>query len=361
MSRPCARVGPRGLRGDAGLARRRAVRRRVDRRHGCRLDRGTARQGSRSAAACWWRRRASTVGAARRRRWNVGRARPTARHGAGRSRPAGRRAKAQPAAALADAQRDGTFFDIEVLPAGHGDCLWIEYGDGTATHRWLIDCGTQGTANELLHRVEAVPQNERFLELFVLSHIDSDHIGGALPFFKAVQQRAALRRRVVQRLAASLGPARRAAGRDVLDGDPGFRAALERVARGRARSSSSGDELPVHVLPGGMKLTLLSPTPARNREAEAGVDAGAEEVRARARGARGLQHGSSRARRRRRPTSTRSPIHGLRRRQRRAQRHEHRAAGRVRRRARCWPPMRMRRCSSSRSASSWQDAESRSD
>ena len=30
---------------------------------------------------------------------------------------------------------------IEMLPAAHGDCLWIEYGSGTNVHRILIDGG----------------------------------------------------------------------------------------------------------------------------------------------------------------------------------------------------------------------------
>ena len=50
------------------------------------------------------------------------------------------------------------FFDIEMLPAQHGDCLWIEYGDTSATHRWLVDCGTQPTAAELRRRVESLPK-----------------------------------------------------------------------------------------------------------------------------------------------------------------------------------------------------------
>jgi beta-lactamase superfamily II metal-dependent hydrolase len=156
-------------------------------------------------------------------------------------------------------RREAPFFDIEVLPAGHGDSLWIEYGDAATTHRWLIDCGTQQTARRLLERVDAVPPAERFLELFVLSHIDSDHIGGALPFFKSVQK--GLRfgdvwfngwRHVSGRLGARQGEMFSKAIRD-----------LElpwNVWREGGAVVVDGGELPVHVLPGGMKLTLLSPS-----------------------------------------------------------------------------------------------------
>ena len=174
------------------------------------------------------------------------------------------RANSKPPAALAGAarRREAPFFDIEVLPAGHGDSLWIEYGDAATTHRWLIDCGTQRTANALLQRVDAVPPAERFLELFVLSHIDSDHIGGALPFFKSVQK--GLRfgdvwfngwRHVSGSLGARQGEMFSKAIHD-----------LElpwNVWREGGAVVVDGGELPVHVLPGGMKLTLLSPSPEK--------------------------------------------------------------------------------------------------
>jgi beta-lactamase superfamily II metal-dependent hydrolase len=73
------------------------------------------------------------------------------------------------------------FFEIEMLPAAHGDCLWIRYGDGGPVSQILIDCGTKGTYKELQKRVKG-DSNQKF-ELFILSHIDDDHIGGAIPFF----------------------------------------------------------------------------------------------------------------------------------------------------------------------------------
>jgi Cft2 family RNA processing exonuclease len=61
-----------------------------------------------------------------------------------------------------------------MLPAHHGDCLWIEYGDRTRTSRVLIDCGTRHSVSQLEARVAIVPEADRALELFVLSHIDDD-------------------------------------------------------------------------------------------------------------------------------------------------------------------------------------------
>jgi beta-lactamase superfamily II metal-dependent hydrolase len=74
------------------------------------------------------------------------------------------------------------FFNITMMPAGHGDALWIEYGrKGTATSRVLVDCGTTASYPHLKARILQVPQAERRFDLFLMSHIDSDHIGGALP------------------------------------------------------------------------------------------------------------------------------------------------------------------------------------
>ena len=73
-------------------------------------------------------------------------------------------------------------FNIEMLPANEGDCLWIEYGDPIAPNRILIDCGYKSTYRKVMERLRNRPEI-RF-ELFVLTHIDRDHILGAVPFIK---------------------------------------------------------------------------------------------------------------------------------------------------------------------------------
>lgn len=71
-------------------------------------------------------------------------------------------------------------FSIEMLSAGRGDCLWVEYGDPGAVRRVLIDGGVPATARRLRERIEALPMAERRFELLVVTHIDLDHIGGVL-------------------------------------------------------------------------------------------------------------------------------------------------------------------------------------
>jgi beta-lactamase superfamily II metal-dependent hydrolase len=69
---------------------------------------------------------------------------------------------------------------IDLMPAQQGDCLWIEYGDAWRPYRVLIDGGTPATYPTLKRRIESLPEHDRRFELVVITHIDSDHIGGVL-------------------------------------------------------------------------------------------------------------------------------------------------------------------------------------
>jgi beta-lactamase superfamily II metal-dependent hydrolase len=71
-------------------------------------------------------------------------------------------------------------FRIEMLPAQQGDALWIEYGDPTSPHRVLVDAGTPPTYQVVRDRIRQLPEGARDIELFIVTHIDTDHIGGAL-------------------------------------------------------------------------------------------------------------------------------------------------------------------------------------
>ena len=70
---------------------------------------------------------------------------------------------------------------IEMLPAAHGDSLLIEYGSKRQTHRILIDGGPAHTYETgLRKRIESLPEDKRNCELMVVTHIDADHIDGAI-------------------------------------------------------------------------------------------------------------------------------------------------------------------------------------
>ena len=232
------------------------------------------------------------------------------------------------------------FFDIEMLPAGHGDALWIEYGEATARIAWLVDCGTQQTAPALLQRVERLPERRtRARAVRDVAHRRGPHRRRALPFLSAVKE--GLRFGDLwfngwRHLSGQLGCE---TGRDVLDRDPGSRSCHGTHGASGEAIVVDGGALPVQMLPGGMKLTLLSPRPERTEEVGAGLDARNEALRPRAGLARRLQ-----------PLPQRNAIdvdrrrragrHDIQRRRRRTERHEHRPARRIRRRQRrCW-----RRC-----------------
>jgi len=76
-------------------------------------------------------------------------------------------------------------FELAALPAQYGDCLWLEYGPESAPHRILVDCGTAGTWKILKQKIETLPADSRNFDLLVITHIDADHIGGALQLLQS--------------------------------------------------------------------------------------------------------------------------------------------------------------------------------
>jgi glyoxylase-like metal-dependent hydrolase (beta-lactamase superfamily II) len=72
-------------------------------------------------------------------------------------------------------------FRIEMLPALEGDCLWIEYGDADSPRRMVIDAGRKESYRALADRLAELSDP---VELFVMTHIDDDHIFGAVPLFE---------------------------------------------------------------------------------------------------------------------------------------------------------------------------------
>jgi len=164
----------------------------------------------------------------------------------------GRRRRSRP--------REEAFLDLHMLPAQWGDCLWIEYGtDPRRPSRVLIDCGTRGTASRLLSRIDALPPADREVELFILTHIDDDHIGGAIPLLEA--EAGGLKVQEVwfngyMHLGEFLGA----------EQGERFSSLIVKTElpwntwRDGQAIVVPDDELPEHTLPGGMKLTLLSPT-----------------------------------------------------------------------------------------------------
>lgn len=71
-------------------------------------------------------------------------------------------------------------FEIEMLPAREGDCLWIRYGNAKKPHQILIDGGRASTGEVLKSRFAALPEDQKTFELLIVTHVDRDHIEGIL-------------------------------------------------------------------------------------------------------------------------------------------------------------------------------------
>ncbi len=160
-----------------------------------------------------------------------------------------------------------TFFRIEMLPALHGDCLYIEYGTVSHPRRLLIDGGPIGAYAALEKRLNAMPAGDRRFELVVMTHVDTDHIEGLVRMFanKPLPVK-------VQEVWFN-GWAHLEENHGLLGGKQGefLSALLVRRLRQEQWNSSFGGKavvvpddglLPTTLLEGGMKLTLLSPVPA---------------------------------------------------------------------------------------------------
>jgi hypothetical protein len=155
---------------------------------------------------------------------------------------------------------------LEMLPAAQGDCLWIEYGDGDARRRILVDGGTKATYREALRpRIEALPAGERSFELLVVTHVDCDHIEGALDLVRDDALGARFGDVWFNGFEHLVPPDRLGPKQgDLLSDALGARKIpWNQRFGGRAVVVPDQGELPTVTLDGGLTLTLLSPTRER--------------------------------------------------------------------------------------------------
>jgi beta-lactamase superfamily II metal-dependent hydrolase len=155
-------------------------------------------------------------------------------------------------------------FTVTLLPAKVGDAIWIEYGDPHQPNRILIDAGTAPTAATVLRdRIASLPDGA--FDLFVVTHIDTDHIGGAVPLLESITTAKPFQqiwfngwRHLEPNPSDLLGPRH---GERLTKQILRLEIPWNRdFAQGKAPAKTSeGGALPVVTLPGGMNLTLLSP------------------------------------------------------------------------------------------------------
>jgi hypothetical protein len=69
---------------------------------------------------------------------------------------------------------------VEMLPAREGDCLLVTYGRAAPFHHVLVDGGRAATYAAVRKRLSQLSPAERTFELLVVTHVDRDHIEGAV-------------------------------------------------------------------------------------------------------------------------------------------------------------------------------------
>jgi beta-lactamase superfamily II metal-dependent hydrolase len=156
-------------------------------------------------------------------------------------------------------------FRIRMLPADYGDCLWVEYGSARTTYRILIDAGTLPAYKAVRAAIEKeLKEEERRFHLFLVSHIDLDHIDAAVRLLHS----PSLNLRFDQ---IWFNGWTQLLGKDVLGPQQGEylsgligerKIPLNRSFRGAAIFAPSSGRLRRIKLPGGMVLTVLAPGPA---------------------------------------------------------------------------------------------------
>jgi len=157
-------------------------------------------------------------------------------------------------------------FRIEMLPAGHGDCLVIEYGDPSDLHRVLVDGGPYYAFSSLAQRIDDLAASESILELLVVSHVDADHIDGAIKLLGTSSGSLTIRdiwfnswEHLSPAPADLLGPVTGEMLRALIqDRELPWNLALG-GRRAPVALPASGP-LPSMTVCGGLRLTLLSPT-----------------------------------------------------------------------------------------------------
>ncbi|MGR7995083.1 MBL fold metallo-hydrolase [Xanthobacter sp. ZOL 2024] len=73
---------------------------------------------------------------------------------------------------------------IILFRASDGDCILVRCIDGREAFNLLVDAGRTSTIARLKKFIYGLPDDERKIDLFVVTHIDADHIAGAIALAK---------------------------------------------------------------------------------------------------------------------------------------------------------------------------------
>ncbi|WP_339430488.1 ComEC/Rec2 family competence protein [Pseudomonas sp. EA_65y_Pfl2_P78] len=151
---------------------------------------------------------------------------------------------------------------LTALPALYGDCLWLEYGAETDPSVILIDAGLSAP-EPLKSRLQQLAAKGGHLELVVVTHVDRDHIGGMLTLLQNDFYGVPVRDVWFNGFRHLPAPE----GLEAFGEKQGERLTnllLEKKTPWNVEQKNGGifvspDHCPTFELPGGSRITLLSP------------------------------------------------------------------------------------------------------
>jgi anti-anti-sigma regulatory factor len=161
-------------------------------------------------------------------------------------------------------------FSVELLRAREGDCIWIEYGRSAPVDRRIIvvDGGPPGVHAVLRRRIKQAKREraaeQLHIDLIVVTHIDSDHIGGILNLLSRPERNVTVGDvwfNGVNQLSNVLGTAQGDRLSTLLS--TGAFAWNKRFEGNRIAVVDTAAELPRIVLDGDMVITVLGPLEGR--------------------------------------------------------------------------------------------------
>lgn len=152
-------------------------------------------------------------------------------------------------------------FRMTMLPAEDGDCLLLDYGTEAQQHHVLIDGGRASAYDAVRPALKAIAERGECIDLLILSHIDSDHIEGFLPLAKPPEPPVKINQ-------VWYNGFDQLSGLELYGAEQGdeFSAALRDRKWPWNVSFGGGpvvlpDDKPIDIEgPGGLKITLLTPT-----------------------------------------------------------------------------------------------------
>lgn len=159
-------------------------------------------------------------------------------------------------------------FRMTMLPARDGDCILLTWGRGASLHHMLVDLGREGTYRAIKADLQALEN----IELFVTTHVDADHIAGAIPLVredeapftpKEAWHNSRPQLEAAANRAAALEPFGAEQGEKLARGIVKFGWPWNTTFGSKVVSTGSPEGQATIRLAGGLKITLLSPTDQR--------------------------------------------------------------------------------------------------